>query len=510
MTRNLEIALRHLREVFGRLTLWIDALCINQCDDAEKGVQVSMMGEVFSRAQKVIIWVGEATASSDAMMTALNGIDFDDISEAVYEHWKATFKEFEKRPWFTRAWVLQEIVLAREGSSLVCGLQSTSWASFAAVWWDLNKYFARQLGFDGSKSEVTATSVVAKFHRLRKEYVKHSFDFEYLIRFTNDLEASNPRDHVYALRALLHEEQRQFLQVDYTKPTWRVFAEAMQLVLHRTGGAVRFPVWLNFHGGMTPIEGLPTWVHDLTGPRRSNGSTATRSANHAWPAESMSGSDGGKRYLGHAGISHDMRMLSLRCLVVDTVTDTLAFGNTAEVYLHQMADSEAFLSAALGKVTDANAAMPDLKQYASREPIWRIISSNEGVHGGPGPAPDSFKILFWMLSHLDDVKSLRPRLNRIREFQLYTAALDKWIRGRTLLTTAHGLYGMGPPGVKAGDVLCIAFGARYVLILRPSAFHDGTHYRLVGAAYSAGIMDGEIIRDFYDKGWMDAQTVTIE
>ncbi|KAF2644168.1 HET-domain-containing protein, partial [Massarina eburnea CBS 473.64] len=37
---------------------WIDALCINQADNDEKSYQVAMMGEIFSRADRVLACVG--------------------------------------------------------------------------------------------------------------------------------------------------------------------------------------------------------------------------------------------------------------------------------------------------------------------------------------------------------------------------------------------------------------------------------------------------------------------
>ena len=41
--------------------LWIDYLCIDQSDVEERSLQVRIMGDVFSRAARVIIWLGEET-----------------------------------------------------------------------------------------------------------------------------------------------------------------------------------------------------------------------------------------------------------------------------------------------------------------------------------------------------------------------------------------------------------------------------------------------------------------
>jgi hypothetical protein len=48
-----------------RRLLWVDAVCINQGDEKEKGEQVQGMGELYSRATTVIVWLGTAADGSD-------------------------------------------------------------------------------------------------------------------------------------------------------------------------------------------------------------------------------------------------------------------------------------------------------------------------------------------------------------------------------------------------------------------------------------------------------------
>lgn len=58
MTNNLDIALRHLRLKHAVRTLWIDALSINQDNFRERNHQIQLMGQIYSRAAKVIVWLG--------------------------------------------------------------------------------------------------------------------------------------------------------------------------------------------------------------------------------------------------------------------------------------------------------------------------------------------------------------------------------------------------------------------------------------------------------------------
>ena len=58
VTENLYAALQHLREESKELLLWVDALCINQLDLAEKSHQVQQMRQIYECATSVIAWLG--------------------------------------------------------------------------------------------------------------------------------------------------------------------------------------------------------------------------------------------------------------------------------------------------------------------------------------------------------------------------------------------------------------------------------------------------------------------
>lgn len=61
ISKNLAAALRNLRRASGskHMTLWADALCINQSDLEEKSVQVPRMSFIYENASQVICWPGE-------------------------------------------------------------------------------------------------------------------------------------------------------------------------------------------------------------------------------------------------------------------------------------------------------------------------------------------------------------------------------------------------------------------------------------------------------------------
>ncbi|KAL2678600.1 hypothetical protein Neosp_009349 [[Neocosmospora] mangrovei] len=59
ITVNLDKALRHLRLSSMSRRLWVDAICIDQTDLAERARQVQYMRLVYKRASRTIVWLGE-------------------------------------------------------------------------------------------------------------------------------------------------------------------------------------------------------------------------------------------------------------------------------------------------------------------------------------------------------------------------------------------------------------------------------------------------------------------
>ncbi|KAI0007134.1 heterokaryon incompatibility protein-domain-containing protein [Xylariaceae sp. FL0662B] len=71
ITKGLEEALRGLRRVDAPRRIWIDAICINQADTAERNAQVACMKEIYRGAELVVAWIGEETEDSKRAMRFL-------------------------------------------------------------------------------------------------------------------------------------------------------------------------------------------------------------------------------------------------------------------------------------------------------------------------------------------------------------------------------------------------------------------------------------------------------
>ncbi|KAL9046739.1 MAG: hypothetical protein Q9214_000504 [Letrouitia sp. 1 TL-2023] len=68
---NLEAALQSLRERNEPRILWVDAICINQRDTAERNEQVKVMGRIFEGAKRVLAWLGPQGEDSDLAFESL-------------------------------------------------------------------------------------------------------------------------------------------------------------------------------------------------------------------------------------------------------------------------------------------------------------------------------------------------------------------------------------------------------------------------------------------------------
>ena len=73
VTYSLYTALKRLRLPHARRTLWADAVCINQQDISEKSEQVKLMGQIYTHATRILIWLGDDTTGIDGLGDSIKG-----------------------------------------------------------------------------------------------------------------------------------------------------------------------------------------------------------------------------------------------------------------------------------------------------------------------------------------------------------------------------------------------------------------------------------------------------
>lgn len=88
---------------------WIDYLCINQDDVHERAMQVALMGRLYQRAYRTLVWLGENTPDVRGAMGLLKLIASDafDLRDekssadqiiVLSEQWQA-LRHWMRRPW---------------------------------------------------------------------------------------------------------------------------------------------------------------------------------------------------------------------------------------------------------------------------------------------------------------------------------------------------------------------------------------------------------------------------
>ena len=75
---NCHSALVHLRRKFGSFVIWVDAICIDQSKPEEKAQQLPLMGDIYSLAKPVYIWLGKGNLKTDRAMRFLSETGFND------------------------------------------------------------------------------------------------------------------------------------------------------------------------------------------------------------------------------------------------------------------------------------------------------------------------------------------------------------------------------------------------------------------------------------------------
>ena len=124
---NLYLALLHLRSLTHPLALWVDSISINQTDTLERNSQVAMMSFIYTRALKVVAWLGvkEYHNRLDLFRSMANdwkagqGHHFAaSVAGATKFHCSLepdhkTFARLTESAYWTRLWIVQEVCLPR-------------------------------------------------------------------------------------------------------------------------------------------------------------------------------------------------------------------------------------------------------------------------------------------------------------------------------------------------------------------------------------------------------------
>jgi hypothetical protein len=316
-----EILCSYSSHFFPRL-LWIDAICINQEDMAEKSQQVPLMQKIYQSALFTTVFLGqsplpETNKKRKGMLLPFRYDGIYAIDDCAKEHFESArlvfdlFNEFRilkdplrssgkdiyelyemlrpskskpkqwvtllkllQHPWFTRVWVVQEVALSPE-VRVRYGDETIDWDILADGMQMLHnsRHFRLWLEWahDIQLRHIQHTSLfnVLRMHRFReklhpkgkwqrREYATIPDALRESFYFT----ATNPRDQIFGLMSLCRDP----LPVDYNMSVEDAYLSAAKEILQE--GAIHLllhAAGVGNRSGNSPLAPiLPSWVPDWT------------------------------------------------------------------------------------------------------------------------------------------------------------------------------------------------------------------------------------------------------
>ena len=264
-----------------RYYLWIDAICINQEDLAERAAQVKLMDRVYAQAEATLVWLG----AEDETIKLAKRATWDIVRFApiwslgmIYKftpEWNTSLndKEIElcfealdslmERSWFQRVWVIQEVVRAKE-IRIICGDQYIPWeALFLYIIYDCSPNSLRGQKISGF---VSAGMRMREYQKDRSGlsqlvYVRSCLHFDSWERTTNLLlarqmgkrppelqpkpslaqlmfmtwgfRATDPRDQIYALLGMAEDTG---IPIDYKIPVADLYQHTTNIFMRPVSG----------------------------------------------------------------------------------------------------------------------------------------------------------------------------------------------------------------------------------------------------------------------------------
>jgi len=206
--RNLWHFLHQMRTQRQHVTFWIDAISIDQANVFEQNHQVQMMREIYTQAYSVWIWLGEAdrTTHSDVAMrylsrrAAWSGKDVDLKKLWNVRKAKAVRELFERGYW-SRIWIVQEVLLAKE-VSVLCGDQCIGWTRLQQLLDDLEAISDRGRSFHVFGVAAVLDSPAGIIIRAKARWNGDPQPFTLLLEQYQKQHSTDVRDKVYALHGL--------------------------------------------------------------------------------------------------------------------------------------------------------------------------------------------------------------------------------------------------------------------------------------------------------------------
>ena len=521
LNENLINALRFLRQQDTTRVLWADQICINQVDNKEKMKQVELMGEICQSASRVIAWLGLADDKTPSTfeflsslyssarnnhireMTRNKEMGIPDalvdnkklLEELLNEHptslpqWKDV-QFFLGNEWFSRVWIVQEIVLAKQ-VRIQCSDFTLPWAVMT---------FLGPLMMERPKNDPVPIRDAADFmlelvraklgHHVDHESASYLLSLIALLRDMRPRNATDPRDKVFALLNVATDNNVLGLKPDYTTDWPEAYTKTSRRLLTNQKG-LSFLKLVEVKAKME--SRIPSWVPDFR--------------------------------------SHDyMNFLYQPRMIIRKTKLYCSAGNTQAIF-RDVNDPNLLAVRGLYVGTLKSVSEPPgnllgnvaLGQRVLDGGEWSQFAYSWAKNGLYGPTGESILAAYARLRAGDCVGRLG---SNVKERPLaedypspgeftFDANADGLLRGdrddigmiilcqttrRRMFFTDTGYMGLTHRSNQVGDKVFVLLGGDMPFVLRPK----GDRFLFRGEAYVHGIMDGEALtkaRQRADPSW---------
>jgi hypothetical protein len=512
------------------------------------------MSQIYNRAQNVCVWLGAETETSPSAFKFVSG-GFRQLAlaETKCEQWIA-LAELMQRKWFSRRWVLQEIIMAKQ-ATLCCGTDKIRWEDFAeavalfeVMIESINLKFRRETKYDrhpeffGNIRQLGACRMVAMMGNIVEKnedglVVRKSFTLEALVSGLTAFECGSPGDIIYAVISLANDVcgSSASADIDWALSTRAISTERFDRAnaqnfdttrenlssISRKLEAASFPVdfrktsiqvcldFLNFTTVQSKSldiicrpwaprilfseqpEKLPTWIRTLDNEPVSHGHGRVH-------ANGLVGQPGQSPYqasrmapgIWNFGIDQSSPVLTVKGFQLDEIV-------TVENVAFNGIISREWLSYANLEGARYNSKETEGISSAISESFWRTMVAGKDSEGRNPPYWYRAAFAEVFASYHDD---RRIDLDLSRDLHEFQNPLQKTISRRVLeviwnrrltRTARRKRLALVPRDTERGDIVCILFGCSVPIVLRKVVGGVEDSYIFIGESYVHGMMAGE-------------------
>lgn len=510
ITRNLDAALRRIRHTLDSCILWVDAICIKQTSLEERSHHVGFMDRVYRRAKRVLVHLGDDKHGPADVVALIQqhqkrAAEYQSLAQmpqlttddpVMNDRKWVSLAKLSRLPWFTRAWVLQEVGVARTPVVLY-GEHEFEYRALA----QLLRWILRCAPGLQSRYEMQLWTIHTDWEAWTDDWRSNSGDERYtlldFLQQARSLKCSVLHDHLYAFQghplARRSAGSEPFVRPNYKLPIENVYEETSQYLLQ----TLKVPLDALSaveHDDETIADALPSWMI------RWHFELTYCSLGY-WPGAyyKATPTDTNERIYMIEG-----KGLQLQGNVFDTVAEAFPISITFDEDVQKpdqlkkkIHESEERKADALDKIWTAYMGRQDACNIGKAVDHFSLtlvagLTNYERAEDDTPRHRRNFKA-YWRLRGYD-VDALVDEIEE--ELAEHTGDPDKFwtdmslgCAGRSFFMTEKGRIGVGPWVTKRGDLCTLLHGARVPFILRARSANS---YRLVGESYIHGIMLGEI------------------